>query len=45
MCEEEQDRILVYIRGMLGMNAHGASKSAGGQGKYGQFRERNEWPS
>ncbi|MCJ1345040.1 hypothetical protein MMC31_003245 [Peltigera leucophlebia] len=37
MCQEEKDRILVYIRGMPGMNAHGASKSAGGQGKDGQF--------
>lgn len=33
MREEEQNRILVYIREMLGMNAHRASKSAGGQGK------------
>lgn len=31
MCEEEQDRVLVYIGAMLGMKAHGFSQSAGGQ--------------
>ena len=38
MREEEQNKILVFIRGMLdGMIGHRASKSAGGQKKDGEF--------
>lgn len=45
MHEGEQNRILVYIQEMLGMNAHGASNRVGGQGKDKQFLMKSVWLS